>query len=198
MRSQRFRQGLKDIKTLAEGYYAALAGLAPGSGAVVATWDIHNGNYLGAALAVAFSLPLGKIARHAIESTGTIAIGAGDKLVAAVPVKVFRLIERMPEDQQKLLGKRLTAAKTEGEVASIIDDFLGTQFHRHHPLAKFLGGAPEQLLSTIPKSVHAEFMTSCVVSYALPGSRFRLAPRREKLRFGGSTSGDMRARRKSL
>ncbi|HEY4309048.1 MAG TPA: hypothetical protein VGN12_06315 [Pirellulales bacterium] len=172
LRQQRFRQGLKDVKALVEGYYTALAGLAPGGGAVVATWDIRQGNYLGAALGMAFSLPLGRILKAGVESTGTIAIRAGDKLIAAIPVKAIKFIEKMPVDQRRLLNAHLREAKSADEAAAIVTKFIGGTFHKHHPLPRFLGGDLKQLLSTIPKAVHDEFHAE--LRHELRASGFKL------------------------
>jgi hypothetical protein len=157
LRSDRFKNGLKTIAELAKGYYTALAGLAPGGGAAVAVWDLQQGDTLGAALGVAFMLPLGKIGRSALDATGGIAIKQGNKVIAALPTSVLQKVAKLADDQRTLLSKRLLAAKTQGEVASIVDTFLGTAFDRHHPLPMFLGGDSKQALARIPKSVHDEF-----------------------------------------
>jgi hypothetical protein len=157
IQDQRFKDGLPTIAALAGGYYTAIASLVPGGQAAVAIWDIQNGDKVGAALDIAFMLPLGKLAKAGVEATGSIAIQAGDKLVGVLPVKAIEQIGKLAPEQRTLLHKRLLAAKTEQEAAEIVGKFLATPFDSHHPLARFLGGHPEQLLSKIPRDVHQEF-----------------------------------------
>lgn len=157
LRQDRFKNGLATITALAQGYVTALASLAPGGQAAVATWDIQNGDNLGAALDAAFLLPISKIAKSGLETGGTIAIHAGEKLIAALPVKFVEKVGKLTPQKKALLHVRLSAAKTRFEAAQIVEDFLATEFDRHHPLALFLGGDEQQFLSEIPRSVHREF-----------------------------------------
>ena len=157
LRHERFRNGLTTAAALARGYYTALAGLAPGGGVAVAAWDIGRGDHLGAALGAAFMLPLGKLAKAGIESGGAILIRAGDKLIAALPIKVIQRIQKLAPEQLTVLEKRLLGAKTKEDVATIVDTFLSTPFDRHHPLPKFLGGDLDQIRAAIPRSVHKQF-----------------------------------------
>jgi hypothetical protein len=157
LRAQRFRNGLSTVAALAGGYYSALASLAPGGQAAVASWDIQNGDHLGAALDLAFMLPLGAIAKAGVEATGTIAIKAGEKVIAALPLKVIEQVEKLAPDAKALLQTRLRAAETASDAAQIVEKFLATPFDRHHPLPMFLGGEEEQVRAIIPKSVHDEF-----------------------------------------
>lgn len=153
---KRFKNGLPTIVALAQGYYKTLAGLVPGGGAAVAVWDIEHGDHLGAALGTAFMIPLGKLAKG-IEAGGTIAIRAGEKVIALLPVKVIQRIQRLAPEQQALLQKRLMAATSLEEAGKIVHEFLRTPFDHHHPLAKFLGGNFDQALIKIPRNIHKEF-----------------------------------------
>ncbi len=154
---QRFRNGLPTIAAIANGYYSAIASLNLGGQAVVAAWDIQEGNNLGAAMGAVFMLPLGKIAKAGLEATGTIAISAGNKLLAVLPAKAIQRIESLAPEQKALLNLRLLAAETKEEAAEILEKFLAIPFDRHHPLPKFLGGELEQSLLRIPKEAHKEF-----------------------------------------
>jgi len=154
---ERFKSGMKTVAALAGTYYKAIAGLAPGSGVAVAAWDIEHGDYLGAALGAAFMLPLGKIGKAGVEWTGTVAIKAGDKLIAALPLKVIQRIQKLHPDQQALLQGRLLTAKTKEEAAGIVNRFVNTSFDNHHPLPKFLGGDIDQFTARIPRDVHVEY-----------------------------------------
>ena len=154
---KRFQNGLPRMAALAKGYYSALAGLAPGGGVAVAAWDIEHGDYLGAALGAAFMLPLGKLAKAGAEAGGTIAIRAGEKVIALLPIKVIQRIQKLAPEQQALLQKRLLAATSLDEAGKIVHEFLQTPFDRHHPLAKFLGGHFDQTLIKIPREIHKEF-----------------------------------------
>ncbi len=157
IQAQRFKDGLSTIAALAGGYYSAIASLLPGGQAAVAGWDIQSGDKLGAALDIAFMLPLGKIAKAGVEAAGSIALKAGDKLVGILPVKTIEQIGKLTPDQKALLHTRLLAAKNEQEAAEIVEAFLALKFDRHHPLPKFLGGDVEQLLAKVPTDIHQEF-----------------------------------------
>lgn len=157
IQDQRFRDGLPTIAALAGGYYSAIASLLPGTGAVMAAWDIQNGDTVGAALGVAFMLPLGSLLKKGLEATGSIALKTGDQIIGVLPIKVIERVQKLTPDQQSLLIKRLLAATNEQEAAEITAKFLAEKFDRHHPLAKFLGGHPNQFLSRIPREVHHEF-----------------------------------------
>lgn len=144
IQDQRFRDGLPMIAALAGGYYSAIASLLPGSGAAMAAWDIQNGDTVGAALGIAFMLPLGSLLKKGLEATGSIALKTGDRLVGVLPIKAIEHVQKLAPDQQALLIKRLLAATNEQEAAEITARFLAEKFDRHHPLAKFLGGHEDQ------------------------------------------------------
>ena len=154
---KRFFDGLPVIAELAGGYYKAIAGLLPGGQISVVAWDIQEGDNVGAALGIACMLPLGELIDAAATATGAIALKAGGQVIGVLPVKAIQKIQNLAPDQRALLQKRLLAAKTKKESAEIIEKFLKTEFDRHHPLARFLGGHSDQLLSTIPREVHIEF-----------------------------------------
>lgn len=159
IQDERFRDGLSTVAALAGGYYTAIASLVPGGQAAVAMWDIHTGDNVGAALDVAFMLPLGKLAKAGIEASGVIALKSGERVIGVLPVQAIEKISKLAPDQMALLHKRLLTAKTEQEVAEITAKFLATPFDSHHPLAKFLGGHRKQLLIELPEKVHQEFHT---------------------------------------
>lgn len=153
---QRFKNGLTTVAALAKGDYAALAGLTIGGQVAVVAWDIQEGDNFAAALDAALLLPLGKFAQGVFAASGTIAVRAGDKLIAALPLKVIERLQKLAPEQKSLLRTRLLAAKTNQEAAEVIDKFLDTEFHAHHPLPMFPGGELEQLRSRIPKEIHEE------------------------------------------
>lgn len=157
IQDERFRDGLSTVAALAGGYYTAIASLVPGGQAAVAMWDIHTGDNVGAALDVAFMLPLGKLAKAGIEASGAIALKSGERVIGVLPVRAIEKLSKLAPDQIALLHKRLLTAKTEQEVAEITAKFLATPFDSHHPLAKFLGGTRKQLLAELPQPVHQEF-----------------------------------------
>jgi hypothetical protein len=157
IQDERFKDGLSTVAALAGGYYTALASLVPGGQAAVALWDIQSGDKVGAALDVAFMLPLGKLAKAGIEASGVIALKSGERVIGVLPVQAIEKVSKLAPDQKALLHTRLLAAKTEQEAAEIVAKFLATPFDSHHPLAKFLGGRQEQILAKIPREVHQEF-----------------------------------------
>lgn len=157
LREQRFRNGLPTISALAGGYYTALAGLTPSGQVSVVAWDIFNGDQLAAAVDLASLVPFGSVAKAGTEFTGTLAIHAGDRLVAVLPPAAIDRLSKLAPEQQVLLHKRLLAATTEKEAADIVAEFVATAFDKHHPLPKFLGGDTDQLLAKIPRTIHKDF-----------------------------------------
>jgi hypothetical protein len=157
LRDERFRNGLVTVAELAKSYYLALAGLSAGGQAMVAVWNISQGNKLAAALDAACLLPIAPIAMAGLERAGGISIQAGEKVVALLPAKAVATLQKLAPEQKALLHARLLAAKTEREAAEIAERFLALPFDRHHPLPKFLGGNTEQLLYKLPKEFHKEF-----------------------------------------
>jgi hypothetical protein len=157
LREERFKNGLTTIAELAQSYYLALAGLSVGGQAVVAVWNITQGNKLAAALDAACLMPIGPLAMAGLEKAGGISITAGEKVVALLPAKAVATLQKLAPEQKALLHARLLAAKTEQDAAKIAGEFLAIPFDRHHPLPKFLGGETKQLLYKLPKELHEKF-----------------------------------------